>query len=321
MREIICGCSEDYTPEQFNKLEDYAASLGVTLRNIPYNSTDTALTEDCEILFGGYEDCMIEAAKALKWFQSSWDGADGLVGLGPIRSGQAILTNAAGAYDTMIAEYLIGGCSSLLHRFPDYGKAQAGKVWADCMPAESFSGKKVLILGCGRIGNAFAVRANALGAEVIGVTRTKKQAPDYIREMRTLDQLDELLPKADILVMLLPLAKDNKFVMDERRLRLMKKSAYVLNAGRGKTLDAAALCEKLRRGEIAGAMLDVFPEEPIKSGDETFETPGLIVTPHIAGHSADAFNMENIMEIFKKNLKAYVEGKELSHVIDISKGY
>ena len=315
------ACSTHYTKEQFRKLSDYADSLDIKLIDIPIGSTDISLVKDCDALFGEFSDELLSAARHAVWLQSCWDGTDGLVGKPIVASGQVILTNAAGAYDTMIAEYLLGGCLTMLHHFLPYYRSQQQGVWHPCIPADSLRGKRVTVLGCGRIGSEFARMADALGAIVTGVTRSRKAAPSYIREILSIDDLDAILPDTDILVMMLPMTKDNDHLMDARRLALLPKGAYLLNAGRGKPLDAYAAGEALRSGHLAGAVLDVFPEEPLEKDDPLWDCPNLLITPHVAGKDRDPYNMANILEIFRENMTRWAAGEPLKHVIDVNKGY
>lgn len=321
MGNKIIGCSESYTAEQFQELYTYAQTLDITLKDIPLGSTDASLTADCDALFGDFEEELLLGAKKATWMQSSWDGADGLVVKEPIASGRMVLSNAAGAYDTMIAEYLLGGTLTLLHQFLPYRDAQMKHTWRSWVPAYSISEKRITVLGCGRIGQAYARMAHAIGAKVTGVSRTAKPAPDYLEKLVSIDELDAILPETDILVMLLPMARDNDKLMDARRIGLMPEGSYILNAGRGKPLDAYACGDALKSGHLAGAVLDVFPSEPLKEDDPLWDIPNLLITPHKAGHGEDAYNMNEILMLFKDNMTRWAHGEPLLHVIDVTKGY
>ena len=119
------------------------------------------------------------------------------------------------------------------------------------------------VLGLGDIGGDYARKVHALGAHVIGVRRTNRNKPDYLDEQHTMDDLDTLLGRADIVAMVLPGGSTTNHIMDERRLRLMKKGAYLINVGRGNAIDPAALKAVLKDGHLGGCGLDVTEPEPL----------------------------------------------------------
>lgn len=273
-----------------------ADSLGIEL----VSTEDTA---DCDALWGEYSVEQIESAAKLRWFQSTWAGVDAFSHAKPFKDGTAVLCNSSGAFNITISEYLIGGCLALLRHFPDYLRAQADHLWHPHIPAQTLRGKRITVLGMGNIGRTFAEAATALGANVTGVTR------------KNTDSLPELLPETDILVMILPSTPATKGLIGAKELALLPEGAYVLNAGRGSTLDIQALMEGLMSGRIAGALLDVYPEEPVPEDTLLWDMPNLIMTPHIAGANEDEANNRRINEIFIENLKHWAGGEPLRNVV------
>lgn len=317
----IIGCSERYSKEQFEDLEKFAQKYKIALKNIPMGCKDSTIVEDCDALFGDFCEEMIEAAKKVKWFQSSWDGVDFFINMEVFSSRKITLTNSANAFNDMIAEYVLGSIINMLHNFQEYKLAQTKHVWRNHIEAVSVKNKRVTILGCGKIGHRFSEIIYPMGANVTGVSRTRHCSTKYIKEILPVSKLEEILVKTDILVMLLPLTKDTENIIDEKMISLLPDNAYIVNAGRGKTLDICALKRALDNDKIKGAVIDVFPNEPLVEDSSIWDTKNLMITPHIAGSGKDKVNMDYVLEIFKDNIKRWSNGEELKNIIDIKKGY
>ena len=136
-----------------------------------------------------------------------------------------------------------------------------------------------------------------------------------------MDDLDMLLGRADIVAMVLPGGSATNHIMDERRLRLMKKGAYLINVGRGNAIDPAALKVVLKDGHLGGCGLDVTEPEPLPPEDELWAMDNVVITPHVAGNFFLAETFERIVRIAGENLKAWASGEELKNVVDFSTGY
>jgi phosphoglycerate dehydrogenase-like enzyme len=129
-----------------------------------------------------------------------------------------------------------------------------------------------------------------------------------------------VLPDADILYLALPETSETINLIDKKKLNLLKPSCGIVNIGRQSVLDYKALCEKLNKKEIAGAILDVFTPEPIESGSKLWHTPNLIITPHVSSDDNGNY-VKMILDLFVKNLKLFIEKKELVNRIDKNLGY
>lgn len=320
-RRILAHSSFSFTDEYKQKLAELARELELEIREVPEGSVDTSLVADCVALAGEFEPAMLEAAANMRWFHSNWAGVDKLITLAPFREGRAVLTSSSGAYNVMITEHLVAGCLTLLRNFPAYLDAQRKHVWHDVIPADSFAGKRVTVLGVGNVGGSFAKMADAMGAEVNGVGLRGKEKPSYLRGLYTVDQLDTVLAGTEILVMCLPYTKDTDRIISARELALLPRRARLLNIGRGKTLDVEALAAALGSGQLAGAMLDVFPEEPLPPESPLWDAPNLVITPHVSGHHSDKTNLRYIYDLFARNLRLWVKDEPLINVVDIGRGY
>ena len=196
----------------------------------------------------------------------------------------AVLTNATGAYGLAVSEHMLALTFDLIRRLGQYHKNQADRQWRSMGNIISVEGSTILILGLGDIGGDYARKVKALGAYTIGVRRTCREKPEYLDEQYTMDDLDRLLPRADVVAMVVPGGPAPCHLMDERRLRLMKKGAYLINVGRGNAIDPAALKAVLKDGHLGGCGLDVTEPEPLPPEDELWAMDNVVITPHVAGN-------------------------------------
>lgn len=257
----------------------------------------------------------------LKWLQLNSAGADAYTKDG-ILDPDTVLTSSAGAYGLSVSEHMLAMTFSLVRRFDQYARRQVRHEWKQAGTVTSIEGSTVLVLGLGDIGGRYAKMMHALGAEVIGVRRTAhKDKPEYLSEQHTTDELDTLLPRADIVAMILPGGPATEHIMDERRLRLLKRGAYLINDGRGNAIDPAALKKVLREGHLGGVGLDVTEPEPLPADDELWDMDRVIITPHIAGQFLLPKTFENVVQIAGENLDAFVNGETLKHIVNRKNGY
>jgi phosphoglycerate dehydrogenase-like enzyme len=210
----------------------------------------------------------------LRVIQTLTAGVDWLVDRVPEH---VMVCNARGVYDAPLAEWVVGAILAMQRGLVQSRDAQARHEWDAIEPPE-LSGRRVVILGLGSIGTAIADRLRPFGVEVIGVGRTARDG------VRGLAELDEVLRHAEILVNILPLTSETTRLLDARRLSLLPDSALLVNAGRGRTIDTAALVAELGTGRIRAA-LDVTDPEPLPPDHPLWKLPNVLITPHMAGDS------------------------------------
>jgi phosphoglycerate dehydrogenase-like enzyme len=179
--------------------------------------------------------------------------------------------------------------------------------------------RTLLVVGLGAIGERIARVGNALGMRVAATRRTVADPPPYVDALYTPDRLLEVLPQADFVVLAAPLTKETFHMIGERELQTMKQGAFIVNIGRGKLIDEAALIRALQEDRIAGAGLDVFETEPLPPESPLWDMANVIVTPHYAGASPRYH--ERAMPIFLDNLQRYRDGAELRNLVDKRAGY
>ena len=158
-----------------------------------------------------------------------------------------------------------------------------------------------------------------LGAEVIGVNR-KGNDVEGCSKVITFDKIDEVLPIADFLYLAVPETEETKGLIKKERLDRLKPTCGIVNIGRQSVLDYEALRVKLEKYEIAGAILDVFSHEPIPKNSTFWDIPNLIITPHISSDSQGNY-IKMVLKIFFKNLKLFLNKRELVNQIDRKLGY
>ncbi len=290
-----------------------------------YSTPDTVTQEEVDaahIIIGNAATGLTGKAANLQWIQLNSAGSDVYCRPGALKPG-VLLTNATGAYGLAISEYMVGMSFMMQNHFAQYYRNQLNRQWKDEGTVTSVWGSTVLVVGLGDIGGEYAKRMKALGSHTIGVRRTAGWKPEYLDEVYTADRLDELLPRADFVALVLPNTPQTRGLMDERRLRLMKKSAYLLNVGRGTAIDSDALNRVLRDGWLGGCAVDVTDPEPLPADHPLWDAPRMIITPHISGQYHLKETFERIVGIAGENLEKFLAGDvdEMRNLVDFETGY
>jgi len=239
----------------------------------------------------------------LKVIQTLSAGVDWLVGHVPAH---VTVCNARGAFDGPLAEWVVGAILAMQRGLVRARDEQARRAWSSFEPDELL-GKRVVILGLGSIGRAIASRLEAFGVEVVGVGRTARDG------VRGLDELDDLLPAADVLVTMLPLTSATVGLLDARRLALLPDGALLVNGGRGRTVDTVALVRELAAGRLR-AVLDVTDPEPLPADHPLWTLPNVLITPHMAGDSPAA--TERTFELAGDQIRRFASGEPLTNRVE-----
>ena len=232
-----------------------------------------------------------------------------------------VLANAYGAYGDAIAEHLLTTTMMALKRMPEYMKGQEEQKWQLLDNIGRIEGSKVLSVGMGAIGTSYCRMTSALGATCYGVRRTIHDKPDFVEKLVTPDGMDELLPEMDIVALSLPGTAAVKDMFDERRLRLMKKGAIILNVGRGNSIVTEDLIKVMNEGHLKAACLDVMDPEPLPKDHPLWTTPRVYITPHISGGFRAGVNYDRVMDRVFSNVELVLDGKPPVHIVDRELGY
>lgn len=273
-----------------------------------------------QVILGNVPATMLHGSPALEWLQTNSAGVEPYIQPG-VLAGDTLLTNATGAYGLAIAEHMLGMLLELFKKLELYRDAQKSGAWQSQGAVKAVYGSTVLVLGMGDIGGEFAARCKALGAKVIGVRRSPRPCPEYADEVHLLEDLDSLLPQADVVAVTLPGTDATRGLMSRERLAKMKEGAVLLNVGRGFIVDTEALCDALERGHLSGAGVDVTDPEPLPPTHRLWNIPTAVVTPHISGFYHLRDTHERIVGIFLENLRHFQAGEPLRNLVDFATGY
>jgi phosphoglycerate dehydrogenase-like enzyme len=284
-------------------------------------STPTNALNKVEILVTYGEDLtpnLIKQMPHLKWVQVLSAGLD-LIPFEELAMRRVGVTNAKGIHRIPMAEYTIGMVLQLARKGYQFYDKQKEGTWDRSLRVDEAHGKTLGILGLGAIGGEIAKRAQAFGMKVLGLRRSEGEPPAYVDELIPLEEKEKLFSQSDYLVVLLPHTPQTTNFVGQKELSMMKPSAYLINIARGQVVDEEALLLSLKEKNIAGAVLDVFSEEPLPSEHPYWKSDRLIITPHVSGRSP--YYMQRALEIFQGNLKKYPHIEGMANVIDLQKGY
>lgn len=228
------------------------------------------------------------------------------------------ITNSSGVHAKKAGEYGLMSVLMLQNHLPKIITNQKNKEFISTF-GNPIAGKNIVLVGTGALGSSMAKLVEPLGANIIGVNK-KGKSVEGCSQILTIDKLDTVLPKADILYLALPETPETKNLINKRRLDLLKTTCGIVNIGRQSALDYEVLCDKLEKSEIAGAILDVFNPEPIDKNSRLWNTKNLVITPHVSSDDNGNY-VKMTLELFVKNLKLFIEKKELENQIDKELGY
>jgi len=229
-----------------------------------------------------------------------------------------ILTNSSGVHAENAGEYGLMSILMLQRHMTKIIKNQIDKKFVSLF-SNPIKGKKIVLVGTGTLGSSMAKLVSPLGADIIGVNK-KGRFVDGCSKIVTVDKIDSVLPEADFLYLAVPSTPETKNLINRERLNKLKSSCGIINIGRQSVMDYGALCKKLKKNEIAGAILDVFSPEPIDKNSELWNTPNLIITPHVSSDDNGNY-IKLTLEIFIKNLELFIKNKELNNQVDKKLGY
>lgn len=285
-----------------------------------YDKVTKEMVAKANIIIGNVDPFYLRDAKNLEWLQLNSAGADAYVKKGVLPE-NTILTNATGAYGPGVAEHMLAVLFSLQKKLHLYRDNQNQCRWQDEGAVMSLRGGTLLIVGLGDIGLYFARLMKNFGYHIIGIKRRPGQVPQDIDELHTMDDLDLLLPEADVVFSVLPDSKATRNIFNKERFQKMKNTSILLNAGRGSAVNTEDLCQALIQGEIYGAGLDVTDPEPLQTQHKLWNIQNAIITPHISGDFHHPATLYRIVDIAAGNLQRYMNGEPLMNVVDFTTGY
>jgi phosphoglycerate dehydrogenase-like enzyme len=320
------------SPERLAKIQEAAGEMSV----VQAHDENQAITEiaDADALFGYLTPDMLRAAHRLRWAQSPTASMEKYLYPELVQS-PVIVTNMRGIYSDVIADHVFGFILCFAKNLHMYIRQQIAGVWralgreVNELPGYGGPGEvhpsdratltladcTLGVIGLGGIGAETTRRGLAFGMKVLGLD-PKGDAPHGVQLLRP-DRLDHLLAESDFVVIAAPHTPDTYKLINRQKLKRMKKTAYLINVGRGVIVDLEDLTAALQAREIAGAGLDVFEIEPLPTGHPLWSMPNVIITPHTAAASPRV--AERHLEALLENVRNFVSGQPLRNVVDKSR--
>ena len=262
---------------------------------------------------------LIANAPRLRWVQATSAGIGGFVQRYGLADSDLLMTTAAGTHAAPLAEFALAGALHFIKDVPGLQRHQAEHHWQRHVSGQ-LAGRSATVVGLGSIGRRVATVFDQLGMRVTGVGRPGRvyDVPAGVR-VRAIDELDDLLPDTQVLVLACPLTPETNDLIHAARVARLPAGAIVVNVARGQVIDEAALTEALVSGQLAGAALDVFATEPLPDGSPLWNLPNVLVSPHSASTAAEENDV--LTDLFIDNLHRYLAGQPLRNVYQRELGY
>lgn len=292
-----------------------------------YDAKGKLLSEavrEAHVLVGWrFSIALLQKAVNLKWIQlisAGLDLTEKKYNINNLINNDVVITTSKGMYSDTVADYAVWAILTLLRKFHLLIDARSHKKWAQHIGDDTM-GKVVGILGLGRIGNAIAKRVKVFDIKVTAIKRNVASEYDILNidTLYPVTDLDRFLGGIDILVICLPLTSETMGLIGRNEFIRMKNSSFIIDVSRGGIVNHKDLMWAVKNKIIAGAVLDVFESEPLPEDSELWNLSNVIITPHIAGITADY--VSKISQLFCENLNRFIKGETLINIIDPEKGY
>jgi len=261
---------------------------------------------------------LLRYAGKVRWIHTRWAGLENAL-LPEIVESPAVLTNAKGVYSAALGEYVL---ASILFFAKDLRRMVASQergLW-DVFDVDMVQGSTLGVVGYGDIGRAIALRARTFGMRILALRRSESMEPDaLVDEFVPRGDLVSLMARSDYVAVALPLTRETMGLLDRRCFDAMKRTAVLVNVGRGAVLDEGALLSALEARRIRGAALDVFQTEPLPAGHPFYRLKNVLLSAHCADHTGSW--RDDAVRLFLENLKLFRSGLPLKNVVDKRRGY
>lgn len=305
---------------------------------------DDETWERVEVLYTNRVLPRPEQVPNLRWIQFHWAGIDHAVGAPILQAPGILATTLSGANATQVAEHIVMMLLALGHHLPDLLTAQRRGEWPkdrwERFSPSELRERIVGIVGYGSIGRQVAHLLNGFGARVFAIKNDVMHPTDqgyipsnpgyvlggygdaqgdFAFRLYPPQALHAMLKECDFVLITVPLTNSTRNLINAEALAVMKPTAYLVDTSRGGVVDHAALAIALREHRLAGAALDVFPEEPLPDDSPLWKISNVILTPHISGNTP--FYDERAVDLFSQNLRRYLAGQSLLNVYNLKRGY
>ncbi|MGD9645743.1 MAG: D-2-hydroxyacid dehydrogenase [Pirellulales bacterium] len=332
--KLVCYPAID--DERLSRIRHAAPALEVV--SSPDEAHALAEIRDADAFFGKLTPSLLAAAQRLRWVQAATASLEHYI-FPDLVEHACTLTNMRGLYSDVVAEHAIGMLIALCRNFPRYIRQQQQGIWAPVGGEEArgdfisgpgtvtaidrahrhLAGSTLGIVGLGEIGREIARKAEAFDLHVVAVDPHNDQVVKSVDTIWPPDQLDRLLAASDFVIIAAPHTPQTARLFSAAQFERMKRSAFLINVGRGAIVDLDDLAAALAAGKISGAGLDVFETEPLPADHPLWCMENVIVTPHIAGYSTEI--AERHLQVVLDNVSRFVRGEPLRNVVDKSRWY
>jgi len=298
----LAGLEQAFSSVQF--LKDHEAQTQL-------ESVDAVFTED------PLPEPIVQQMVHLRWLHVTRGGANAFL-TPAVKARPITVTCSKGIHGLSFSELALACIFALAKKLPQCLEEQRDRRWGKISP-EPVAGKTIGIVGLGTIGSALARKAQALGMRVLATKRHAGAKPGYVDELGEPDFLPALLSQSDFVVISLASVPSTENILGETELRAMKRTAFLINLTGGRAVPESVLIRALKEGWFAGAALDAFQRRPLPEDSELWKLPNVMMTFGIGGFSSRKW--EDILTIFKKNLRLFLDGKSLDNAVDKELGY
>lgn len=316
-------------PPQSEKTREWAARLAAAAPELDIIAPETMAGAEqaialAEGAFGTIPPALLQRAEKLRWLQAPQAAPPAGYYYKELIAHPVQISNFREIYNDHIAAHIMSFVLAFARGLQLYLPQQLRREWKPMGREEDdivvhLPEATALIVGVGGIGSETARLAAAFGMTVIGVDERRGDKPPGVAELHRAAALDALLPRADFVILTVPHTPETEGFMHRARFQRMKRSAYFVNIGRGLTTRLDDLVAALRAGEIAGAGLDVFEQEPLPSDHPLWTLPGVLLTPHTAGHGP--YLDERRFAVLSDNCRRFADGQQLRNLVDKSRWF
>ncbi|MBV9828634.1 MAG: D-2-hydroxyacid dehydrogenase [Alphaproteobacteria bacterium] len=315
-------------PPQGDKTRDWARRLAAAHPQAEIIAPETMEGAEqaiagADAAYGTIPPALLARAQNLKWLQAPQAAPPAGFYYPELVAHPVEITNFREIYNDHIGAHILAFVLAFARGFQVYIPQQMRREWKQ---AERETGDVVnlheataLIVGVGGIGSEAARLCAACGMTVIGLDERRQDKPPGVAEMYRADALDAQLPRADFVILTVPHTPETEGFMNRTRFQRMKKTAFFINIGRGMTTRLDDLVAALQAGEIAGAGLDVYEKEPLPADHPLWTMPGVLLTPHTAGHGP--YLEERRFEVLSDNTRRFLAGEKLRNVVEKSRWF
>jgi len=309
-------------PPQNDKTRDWGRRIAAAYHELEVIAPETMEGAEqaiamADAAYGTIPPALLQRAQKLRWLQAPQAAPPAGYYYKELIEHPVVITNFREIYNDHIGAHVMAFVLAFARGLHVYLPQQQRREWKKLPPDTGIvhlPEATALVVGVGGIGSEVARLASAFGIKVIGVDERRAEKPPEVAELHRAAALDDLLPRADFVILTVPHTPETEGFMNRARFRRMKKTAFFINIGRGMTTRLDDLVAALRAGEIAGAGLDVFEQEPLAADHPLWTTPGVLMTPHTAGYGP--YLDERRYEVFSDNCRRFLAGQPLRNVVD-----